>query len=556
MNQLLTLVSEPDFIDSLYSFAYKRTNSALDAQDLASDIITQVLVSAQKNSHIDNPHAYVWAIARRVYADFSHKRSHARLASTPLTDAPRALLASHSNIDDYIESEHRTHQLRQISQQISFLSRLYREVCIMYYLDEMKVSDIAKALGVAETTVKQRLYTARETIKKEVTNMDNNLDKHIGLKPIYIDFWGMGDTHTIGDPSATAKRRGFSQSLVYLCKDQAKTVKELSAELHTSMIFVEEEVQIQVAGERGGYGLLRETDKGKYIANFIIIEHEKLRQIEDMYAGYSRALANQFKQYLENNREKLLGHTFLTPQTDMGFVAYALVSRICWQLVDRITAEIQHQYMADVPQTKRDFFTFGVVMPRDSVDDVPNKFYGMDGANMFDIEGYERIHVTNMYGKRVNKYFSHTDNLANDRKLRLAIKAIHGLPIDQLSESDKEVASRAIEIGYLIKKGDTLYPKILMMQGKQTFNELITGFVNQTNELVAPTAKKMHGYIKSYVPKHLLGEWRIFVEQTANSLIYEFVEACIDNGALNIPGEQTQGEGVVVQLDKVLPLAK
>ena len=37
---------------------------------------------------------------------------------------------------------------------------------IMYYIDEMKVKDIASRLDISENTVKQRLFSARNTVRK------------------------------------------------------------------------------------------------------------------------------------------------------------------------------------------------------------------------------------------------------------------------------------------------------------------------------------------------------------------------------------------------------
>ena len=63
-------LSRQEFLDKLYGFAYKRCYSAHEAEDLCADIIVALLSSLQRGQKIDNFHAFVWAVARRVYADY------------------------------------------------------------------------------------------------------------------------------------------------------------------------------------------------------------------------------------------------------------------------------------------------------------------------------------------------------------------------------------------------------------------------------------------------------------------------------------------------------
>ncbi len=65
--------------------------------------------------------------------------------------------------DDLIQSE----TVSELNYFISRLSRLYRDVIIMYYLKEMKMSEIALKLGVPEGTVKARLHDAKHTIRED-----------------------------------------------------------------------------------------------------------------------------------------------------------------------------------------------------------------------------------------------------------------------------------------------------------------------------------------------------------------------------------------------------
>lgn len=159
-NDVLQLIGEKEFLDKVYQYAYRRCNTSHEAEDLCSDILLAVLSALRKQADVDNFYAFVWAIARRVYADFSEKRSRVQQAVS-IENEELTLPAVANEIDQFIEETAQREELRRIFAEIAFLSKAYREVMVLYYLDEMKVADIARKLGVSETAVKQRLFSAR-----------------------------------------------------------------------------------------------------------------------------------------------------------------------------------------------------------------------------------------------------------------------------------------------------------------------------------------------------------------------------------------------------------
>ena len=89
-------------------------------------------------------------------------------------------------------------RLQNIHHQIAFLTRAYREVMIRYYLDGHSVAQIAREQGVGENTIRQRLFSARETIRKEVAKLENN-NKPTAYQQIDYVIWGTGNPGD-GDP--------------------------------------------------------------------------------------------------------------------------------------------------------------------------------------------------------------------------------------------------------------------------------------------------------------------------------------------------------------------
>lgn len=285
-SEALEQMNDREFIQKIYNYAYGKCNTSFEAEDLCSDIIIAVIKAVQKQAEIEHFYAFVWTIARRVYADYCEKQSKQAM-STSLEKVELYLATKENDIDTLIEETVNVQQLKKIFREIAFLSKIYRDVMVMYYLDERSIKDIAATLKLSENTVKQRLFSARNTIKKEVATMEN---RNLSLKPIRLAMSGTGNPCG-NDPKVKAERL-LSQNLVYLCKEKPRTAKELSEELNIPMPFIEDELDIQCKGENGSYGLLRKLDNDKYITNVLLVDYEEYEKANHIYEQHLPKFCN------------------------------------------------------------------------------------------------------------------------------------------------------------------------------------------------------------------------------------------------------------------------
>ncbi len=543
-NDVLQLIGEKEFLDKVYQYAYRRCDTSYEAEDLCSDIILAVLSAVQSQESIENFYAFVWTIARRVYADYSEKRNQLR-QTVSIENEELPLATKENEIDQFIEETADREQLKKIFTEISFLSKIYREVMVLYYLDEMKVKDIAVKLGISETTVKQRLFSARNTVRKEVETMN---ERKLSLKPITLGFMGTGNP--VGnDPSEKAERI-LSQNLVYACKDKAKSAKELSEELGVPMPFIEDELAIQVKGENGNYGLLRK-EGDKYIANVIIVDEGEYDEINEVYAKHVDVLCARLKNYLSENKGRFLDFPYLSAQTDLRFILWTLISESVWFTKGKVAKLLENEYFQDVKQPERPFTVVAIANDGDTSED--EAFYGCDGNATNDFCGYPYVFIRSIYGKRVDKHYRCGDRITGDAKLRLTLKTIGGLPMDGLSEEQQEIAAKAIECGFLRKVGDVLEPRIVAIAKKDwdDFGKLLQGYYDSLDDVCHQIAEEIHDYIASHIQKHLLGEWKFYNQLIAGShVLNALIEKCIAEDMLTVPENRIGPEGVLLVVEK------
>ena len=157
---------DDELLDKLFGFCYARTNDSYEAQELCSDIIFALVKAAHTDGEITNIYSFIWRVARNVYADFSSSRR--RYADTFYDGDADEILQF---IPDKEQEDDSDELLNSVYRRIAFLTKAYREVMIMYYIDGLSTAEIAKQQNTSEGAVRQRLFSARQKIKSEVEEM-------------------------------------------------------------------------------------------------------------------------------------------------------------------------------------------------------------------------------------------------------------------------------------------------------------------------------------------------------------------------------------------------
>lgn len=532
--ELLKMVDK-DLLEKLFGFCYARTRDSYEAQELCSDIIYALVQTAGTEGDITDAYSYIWKIARNVYADFcNHFRRHADLF---YEGDPEKILPLIS-IDGQMQEQNDTELLKNIYRQIAFLTKAYREVMVAFYLDGLSIRDIAKMQNTSETAIRQRLFSARKTLKTEVEKMENpTTKKPVALDDINFTIWGSGSP-IWGDPREVCTRL-FSRHIVWLCRQKPRTAKQISEELNVPTVYVEEELEILTREKNGEYGMLRRLDNGKYVINFILLDKETISKAHNIYIVQLSEISDVIERFIQENKERFLAFPYLNHKVDLNLILWQQIHVMSSTFASTVYQILKEDYFSDIPRTERPFNIFGFEY------NGANYGGGCDGISAANICGYAQIYLSNIYIKRIKKHFHCGHDLANDPELQLAIQAINGIDIKSLSEQDKEHAAKAIECGYLYREGDILYTKILvnnLSDSNRLFEiteELTKDYFNSSAKKVAADIAKL---IFDNVPEHLLGEWPHANTLANMPILDSLVDILIDKGIL-VPPEDGIGAG-------------
>lgn len=524
---------DDDLLDKLFGFCYARTNDSYEAQELCSDIIFALVKAAHTDGEITNLYSFIWRVARNVYADFSNnRRKYADTHYDGDADEIFEFIADEEQEDDSTEL------LNAVYRRIAFLTKAYREVMIMYYLDGMSTAEIAKQQNTSEGAIRQRLFSARQKIKSEVEEMADTYHRPLALEKIDYVIWGTGNPNE-GDPRMVCSRM-FSKHIVWLCHKKPMSASEIAEKLNVPTVYVEEELEILRKGENGTYGLLRRMENGKYAINFILMDQETIEKANTLYTEQLPKICEIISKYIDKHKDEYLSFPYLNKTVDLNLILWQQIFTISDAFSNQVERILAADYFSQYGKIDRPFSVFGYV------DNGKQYGGGWDGIYAENVCGYSKVRLDNIYITRIKPHFHCGLNVSIDSQIQLAIRAIDGLHISTLSESEKEHAAKAIECGYLYRDGDMLYTKILVCSEKDSdrlfeiSKGLREGFFEEDAKIVA---EKIASLIQKVVPDYLLGEWR-FANRLANMPVLDaVVEALIEKGILIPPDNGIGAEG-------------
>lgn len=606
-DEAIVLLADPQFLDKLYAYAYRHSNTSHEAEDLCSEMILAILKALRKSEGIQHFHAFAWTVAHRAYADYCErrKRDNDRTASIENADgqsmadriSPNCHEASlvENSIEDMLEEqfarEEQQKRLRDIFREMSFLSHGYRSVMVMYYLEERKISEIAGSLGITENTVKQRLFLARKTIKNSISPEDvshadressdygagrantkpkkerremkqNKHNTNRTLQPVSLTFIGTGNP--VGNDPREKADRILSQNLIYLCKSRAASAEELARELNVPMPYIEQELEIQCRGVNGRYGMLRRAGQGKYISNILIVDREEYAAANKLYSKYASSFCQYLAGAIEAGRDRILSVKQLGSPKNISLLFWLLISKAIWSFNCQVQDALQSIF-GDTESADRPFTCVAI----EAYTETCSHFYGNDGISAQQICGYSNVYVENLYGDRLQAHFHCNLNLSNDPLLLLTIRSVNGLALSDLSGEEQEIAAKAIQCGYLQKNGEFLEPAIVVLDPDSrqelwnAFSESMRniGALPQAMPQAAPRASlqalaqnlasELAGFMKKHIPAHLMGEYAGYNTCVASNLFFHnVVEECISRRILNAPKNPLGPEGVLMVLQK------
>ncbi len=278
------------YMGPIFYFCLRKTGDTHTAEDLTSDITLQIMTALHNGVTPRHFSAWIWQIARNRYALWTKSRRHEAEHMAPVDlDDPAAVAWLSDQAEDFVlpsvDSEYvRSEEMATLRRELAFLGRDWRDVVVAYYIEDRSVASIAASLGVAEGTVKSRLFRARDLLK-EGMNMARTFGPK-SYKPETVRFAASG-SQPYGWPW-NGVERSLQKNILLEASGNPSTAEELAVAVGVSMPYMEEEIALLVEGN-----LLKSVGK-RYVTNFYIESREIQLEIDRLIQETVASVAANF----------------------------------------------------------------------------------------------------------------------------------------------------------------------------------------------------------------------------------------------------------------------
>lgn len=510
-----------DYIEKVYIFARARTGSIYDGEDLAQEILLEVVKALKKGTQPHHFNAWFWTIARRKYAQYVQKQKLHRLSG---------VLAPHHQAVNQIEQLDEQladgDDVRAIYRELSRLAKIYRSIMIKHYLEDKSTGEIAEELGIPTGTVKRRLHHGRQLLKRGVTKVTHLTGKR-SCMPDTITFWTNGPAENIQG----YLRRQLAKNILSASAQKSVTIDELCGEIGLARPYMEEEVELLEEAT-----LLRKVNQSTYAADLIILDRSLIDELLDEVTALGDSLAPQAYEVLISVKEDILNLDFYGNTFDWKFLSWIFIDSIVDAVLERAAASAFKNMPGTLPAYNKPWYIGGI---RENTEE--QRFISIY-RNQQSYRLPERDLVVGFYGYQDDYHFPSRINELDSHSASLILGLLLANQSNsEFSYDEKEILAGLIAKGILKKEGSSLLPAVPIFKAGHTgaLYSIITPKVRSLAEPVADLWIKIHDKMAAALDKELHNQINTYVLNLMLELRQSMVSYGLEQGLLSYPAENT-----------------
>ena len=257
-------------MQKIYLYCVRRLENTAVAEDVASDIIVELLRSYGNVKNDEAVYGYMWGVANNLCKNYlrrSVRETHEEI--------PEEFVGSFcfSPEESYIKEEERM----LLRRELSLLREKYRRIVISYYMEGNSCEEIAEKYKLSVSNVKQCLFEGRKKLKEGMNKMREYGELSYAPEKFTMDFWGNSSKGYW-----ELFERKLPGNIIIAAYENPKTLEELSVELGVGTPYLEDEVEILEKME-----LL--VNKGKtYQSNMVVYDAKWRKSVDEKSAELFR----------------------------------------------------------------------------------------------------------------------------------------------------------------------------------------------------------------------------------------------------------------------------
>lgn len=494
------------YAKKILGFAYEKTGNSYEAEDLAQEIMVQLLICMDKETEIESLSSFVYTVS--CYTWSKYLRSNKKHWNYASIDETVNLAVEEDNM---LEAENRL-MYEKLRKAISALAKTQREIIIMHYYENKSTGEISRILGINDSTIRWYLGSIKKDLKEKINMSEKNLDVRPVKMWVGIDGW-ITDESDKAEPMEDL----LEQNIAALCYGEPLSISEISEKLNVASAYLEKHIEHMVYMD-----FLKQTGK-RYQTNFFI-KDLKVLETEIIY-GYENA-----KPYADKIYDGVMAR-----KEEINSIDYFNKSDInndyfMWHVLLKIAQEMAYEVMFKV---WKDYNIVDRPLRKDG-----SKYWVIAGICYESFKGlnesqteYQKYRSSNGYKNNnvglaelyqadtfflslCDLYWRNTSSSEVIKKLVGAVITIrdkyykNGIKLSEFTEYEKLMISEFVEDGYITIKDDRpiINIPILTEDQMKKLNDIVEKIKNDLGkdllkEYILGFGKAMEPLIPSFLDK-------------------------------------------------------
>jgi len=511
-----------ELIQNTFLYCMKCLHDTSEAEDLAQDILTEALMSYRcRQEQITAVYAWFWKLAHHRYCLYLRKK---RNGAVSLEEVGGSLPA---DILDPAEGIVAEEELSALHLALSRLSSIHRETIIRYYLQNQTTREIAQDLGIPEGTIKRRLFDAKEQIREDFTMTSTGRSAYAPAE-LYL-------SGGYNIPKHWEKLQDLmTKQILIACRKKASTIREVSDEIGVAPVYFEDKLTYLLE-----HKFLKETAKGKYLTDFVILPEEAYRDYYLEKAKVYQDVGKELTELLTALESEIRSVDFYGNRFAYKYLMWILYVTASDMLGKKMRELYESTLDPSVPENNgKDYRIMGRVKFPDEIISYGD-LHAVSWSNLwqqFTTSGYHRVSYVNYFQAEP---FGDRDRILNDSNADLFMR-IYDDPSCTLTETEKEKVASLVEKGYL-QKNDTGYLLTMPVFTFESWREIEKRILQKLEKLAEKYMNTMRQLadrlLLPHIRKDMMEEYvHLIMESAFYAVDFVFTYA-IDNETLAIPAD-------------------
>jgi len=292
-------------LTSIYGYAFGKLYDKSHAEDLAGEIVCEVLHSVERLEKEEAFWGFVWRIAENTFRKFIRKEQYLQTCElTEETANSHSTFYEMSPEEQFLAQEEQDENLYLLRRELSLLSKTNREICVAYYIHNKSCSQIAMEQGISLEMVKYHLFKTRKLLKEGIGMTRTLGEKSYNPGVFRIGFWGdRNKYHALFN-------RKLPGSILLAAYNAPVSLEELSMELGVAVPYLEDEVELLESAE------VLTKHGTKYQTNLVILTEEYEQRFEKETASVYPMIAGKVFEQAVNLLSKIRSLDFTWNQKE------------------------------------------------------------------------------------------------------------------------------------------------------------------------------------------------------------------------------------------------